>query len=61
MLLSERFYGSILQVAPGKQQPFAGGSLRRNAFRTVVLLTEMRNPTKQKKTLELKCLNLDLI
>jgi len=61
MLLSERFHGSILQVASGKQQPFAGGSLCRNAFRALVPLTEMRNLTKQTKILALKHLNLDLI
>lgn len=44
MLLPEKFYVSFLQVASGKQQPFAGGSLRRNAFRALALLTGTRNP-----------------
>lgn len=61
MLPPERFNGSFLQVASGKKQPFADGSLCRNAFRALVLLTGTRNPTKDKKILELKCLTLDLI
>lgn len=56
----QRFRGSILQGAAAEQQPCAGGSVH-TEMPSGHLLIERRNPTRQKKTLEPKCVDLDFI